>query len=79
MSNYPADMSRQDLRHVGEVDNPAPWFEYAIEERFPEAVNIDDLWDDYRKWLKTAEPFDGFNEWAKQLDRNKIERLDEAA
>lgn len=60
-------------------DTPERWFEYAIEERFPEAVNIDDLWEDFCKWLKTTEPFDGFNEWAKQLDRNKIERLDEAA
>lgn len=59
-------------------ETPERWFEYAIEERFPEAVNIDDLWDDYRKWLKTAEPFDGFNEWAKQLDRNKIERFEAA-
>ena len=78
MTNYPEGMSRQDLRHVGEVDNPAPWFEYAIEERFS-AINIDDLWDDYRKWRKTAEPFDGFNEWAAQLDENKIERLNDAA
>ena len=56
-------------------DTPERWFEYAIEERFPEAVNIDDLWEDFCKWLKTAEPFDGFNEWAKQLDENKIERF----
>ena len=56
-------------------DTPERWFEYAIEERFPEAVNIDDLWEYFCKWLKTAEPFDGFNEWAKQLDENKIERF----
>lgn len=79
MSNYPTGMSRQDLRHVGEVDNPAPWFEYAIEERFPEAVNIDDLWEDFCKWCKSADLFETFDDWAKQLDRNKIERLDEAA
>ena len=60
-------------------DTPERWFEYAIEGRFPEAVNIDDLWEDFCKWCKSADLFETFDNWAKQLDRNKIERLDEAA
>ena len=59
-------------------DSPERWFEYAIEERFPEAVNIDDLWEDFCKWCKYADPLETFNDWAKQLDENKIERFEAA-
>ena len=48
MSNYPADMSREDLIHVGAIydpDEPPAWFEELINDEY--ATDLQDLWDEF--------------------------------
>lgn len=48
MSNYPMSMSRADLIHVGEIEDPdcAPdWFGELINERYWD--DVDELWQEF--------------------------------
>jgi hypothetical protein len=50
MSNYPMGMSRADLIHVGEIEDPdvAPdWFGEQLKEEFVDRA--DDLWQEFNE------------------------------